>query len=141
MSQRLFRIATWACTVLLALTVAFAVSSHWLNPWSHRLSFGNHFHVSVFWSHDLDIRLVFFNDANYGPYKGSMMSIVGAPPIDEKRAFGDTAGIYYRYFRDGPDTLWTLMLSIWYPAVLFSLLPGWYGLRRVWSASGSAPTS
>lgn len=133
--RRIPTIATWVSTVMLALTLLLAAASYWLNPWANYLSIGNDFHAGVEWRRNVDIRLVFFNDAAYGPYNGSMTSVMGAPPIDEERAFGDTAGIYYRYFRDGADTLWTLKLSLWYPAGLFALFPCWQGFRTLWQTT------
>lgn len=78
---------------------------------------------------------MFFNDADYGPYRGSMLGVVDDqgnvyPPREEEAYFGDTAGIYYRYFRWPDATLSTLMVSLWYPAALFTVIPAcWWFLR------------
>lgn len=125
---------------MLIAMLGLAVYSLWMNPWDHRLSVGQHFHVSV-WGGDWDIRLVFFNDADYGPYRGSTISVDGNPPLRRELYFGDTAGVYYRYFGLAGSALWTLMVSIWYPVALFSILPSWQLLRmsRVNSEKPPAP--
>ena len=94
-----------------------------LNPWDHYVSFSPSFHVGV-WGRWLDLRLVFFNEAGYGPYRGSIIDLEGASPFDRKIFVGDTWGVYYRYFhyRTG-ETLWTLMVSVWYPLAIFALAP------------------
>jgi hypothetical protein len=47
--------------------------------------------------------------------------------------YGDLPGIYYRYFEWASRTtsLWTLAVSMWYPAALFAMLPTWQFIRRV----------
>jgi hypothetical protein len=49
-------------------------------------------------------RLVIFNNAEYGPYLGSTIQFQDDkgnvyPRFDRQIAWGDTCGVYYRYFR------------------------------------------
>jgi hypothetical protein len=51
-----------------------------------------------------------------------------------KKCGVDFPGIYYRYFDWWNQTRswWTLRLSLWYPAVLGSVLPGWWLVQRLY---------
>jgi len=76
----------------------------------------------------LDTRLAFFNDSEYGPYRGSIIGMLDEdgnvqPPLEQQVGFGDTWGIYYRYFRWSFGTLWTLAFSLWYLVGVFCVLP------------------
>jgi hypothetical protein len=87
-----------------------------------KLAFANGMYVCVR-PNGLDPRLAIFNDP-IGPYLGSIVGLEGTDSPKSEVAFGDFAGIYYRYFlfEDG-ETNWTLMVSLWYPLVLFACLP------------------
>lgn len=128
MTLRPLRFITAASTTLLVLTILLFVGGYKLSPWEYRLSFGDSFHVGV-WARDgLDSRIVFFNDAGYGPCRGSIIGLVGSdgnvyPPRIREVYIGDTWGVYYRYFQWIDGTLWTLMVSLWYPIVFFAMLP------------------
>jgi hypothetical protein len=135
MAHQALIIATWICTAMLGLTLALPVAAIWINPWDHHLSLTSRFHVGVR-GPGWNTRLVFFNDADYGPYRGSIIGVVDDqgntyPPLERAVYFGDTAGVYYRYFRWTDSSLWTLMVLIWYPAALFAILPAWSWFRRV----------
>lgn len=126
MARRTLLITTWLSGGLFIIMVVLAIASVWINPWSHHLSLTSDFHAGV-WGRGWDIRLVFFNDTDYGPYRGSMIGVFDDqgnihPPLRKDVRFGDTAGVYYRYFRWADATLWTLMVMIWYPIVVFSVL-------------------
>ena len=76
----------------------------------------------------IDSRLVLFNDAEYGPYRGSIIGLVDAdgsiyPPLEREESFGDSWGVYYRHFQWSDSTLWTLMVTLWYPIALFAIMP------------------
>jgi hypothetical protein len=141
MAQRLYNVGSAVSAAFAACTLLLWLATVAVTPWDHRLSFGHGFHVAV-WSGvsgDKLGRLVFFNDADYGPYRGSVIQIVDEkgelhPKLDRSIEWGDSFGIYYRYFR-WPDghTLWTLMMSLWYPLFLFSILPIAWILRRWYS--------
>jgi hypothetical protein len=140
MTHRVLAITTWISGIALIASLVLASASVWLDPWQQRLSFGKDVHVGV-WS-AWGPRLIFFNDAEYGPYRGSTIALVddggNTYPRDFKPSgFGDVAGVYYRHFvwTNTNDTLWTLMVSLWYPIVLFAALPGWAIVRRVWARS------
>ena len=44
----------------------------------------------------------------------------------------DFPGIYYREFdwKIHGAPYWTLRVSLWYPILLFAILPAWWGFRR-----------
>lgn len=140
MVRSILRIATVISAASLAATLVLAIASYGLDPQRDRVSFGDDFHIAVR-TVACDVRLTFFNDAEYGPYVGSIIDLSGGrttgPPEALKHYFGDTAGIYYRDFQWPDDSvlwpnrrLWTLALSLWYPAILFAILPVWWWVRR-----------
>ncbi len=100
-------------------------------------------------------RIVFFNDGKYGPYEGSVIALVdnevkrtrpirkcfwsvgdyGISNVDYvneqgepvlKRRACDLPGIYYRRIVWPDTSLWTISVSLWYPMLLFALLPGFW---------------
>ncbi|MEX0712327.1 MAG: hypothetical protein WD278_08250 [Pirellulales bacterium] len=122
--------------------VALVLAGYVFRPWEHSLSFGESFHVGVF-NRGLDSRLVCFSHSKY-PYFGSIIGIVDAegniyPPLKRRVAFGDTWGVYYRYFQWSDSILWTLMFSLWYPIALFATMPVAWMLRRLFRAGGTRP--
>jgi hypothetical protein len=129
--HRTLRIATLLSSVGLAATLLLWGAASGIDPSRQRISCGNYFHVSVVASRNvIDAKLAFFNDPD-GPYRGSILSLGKDPSLDRKRAFGERAGIYYRYFHwsDGGE-LWTLMVSLAYPALAFGVLPTFWVFRR-----------
>lgn len=133
MARRVFAIATWTSAALLSFLLVLAFASIWINPRDHHLSLNRHFHIGVD-SRGWDIRLFFFNDDAYGPYRGSIIGFVDAqgniyPPLLAEAGF-DASGVYYRYFRWSHGTLWTFAILIWYPIALFALLPLAWWIRR-----------
>jgi len=127
MACRTHKLATAISTALLFLFLLLFVTGYLTNPWNHYLSINDSFHVCV-WNRGLDSRIVFFNDAEYGPYRGSIIGIEGADGnVSTQRlrenAFIDAWGIYYRYFQWPKAKIWTLMISLWYPILLFAILP------------------
>ncbi len=117
------KIVTWTSATLLVLTLCLLAASLKLDPRLHYVSLGTDVHLSV-----VDGRLAFFNNADYGPYNGSIISVSSKDyhePSEfiEKVGFGDAWGIYYRYFRTAKGTLWTLTVSLVYPILLFAALP------------------
>jgi len=135
MKRRVFGIATVFSGALLGITVLLWFAGVWLNPWDHHLSVSSDLHIGI-WGRGLDSQLVIFNDDEYGPYRGSIISVSGGEPDDKPRlehevSFGDTWGIYYRFFRWPDATLWTLMVSLWYPTALFGACPIVWGVCRL----------
>jgi len=62
------------------------------------------------------------------PYHGSALTIEKQPPVSHGLDF---PGVYYRYFRFSAHTTWSFMLSLWYPIVLFAIMPAlWLFHRR-----------
>lgn len=158
MSHRQFNAASLASAAFAVCTLALWLLTFAVTPWDHRVSFTDRFHVSVWsgFSGDTLGRLVIFNDAKYGPYRGSIMGIGGENTKEvrwgwhtEKYDFGkiiftnpngtvdrlrlcDLPGVYFRHFNihGQAHTLWTLMISFWYPLTAFSILPAIWIFRR-----------
>ncbi|WP_077024285.1 hypothetical protein [Fuerstiella marisgermanici] len=61
---------------MLSLLFLVLLSGYATDPWHHRLSITRTFHVGV-WNTGIDSRLVFFNDADHGPYRGSVVALAG----------------------------------------------------------------
>ncbi|MCA8988131.1 MAG: hypothetical protein KDA78_10840 [Planctomycetaceae bacterium] len=112
---------------MLAISVLMFLAGYIISPLDYHFSLSDDFHVGV-WSNGPDSRLVFFNDPAYGPYRGSIIGLTDQdgnvyPPLIHEQSFGDSWGIYYRYFQWSDSTLWTLTVTLWYPIVLFAILP------------------
>jgi hypothetical protein len=126
------KMATRISAALLGLTLFLAAVSIRLDPRPYHISVGNHFHLSV-----QDGCLLIFNDANYGPYNGSIIDVSSAEEkepagaILEKNGFGDSVILYYRYYRTDQWTLWTLSVSLLYPMALFAMLPVIWSIRAL----------
>ena len=122
MIRRTFNTLTLISAILLACTLILGAWNSGDDPGKYHLSFGKAFHVCVYGG-----CLSFFSD-EFGPYSGSIIALTDLP-IDrffsERRAFGRTAGIYYRYFRwrDSGRVLWTFSVILLYPVVFFAVLP------------------
>lgn len=126
---------------MMAVTGLLILASH-VETLSHRhacISLSNSFHIGVR-PERWDSCIVFYNDFDYGPYRGSIIALIDSkgnthPPFKRKVGIGETFGFYYRYFswKDSTPTLWTLSLSLWYVLVLFAILPLgrllWWTLR------------
>ena len=153
---------TWASAFLAFLTVVLWIVTFYVTPWDHRVSLSRTFHIGVWagFSGDILGRLVFFNDAQYGPYRGSIITLAnsdypstgkswfwgvgglgertdydGKGTVEIKELGCDFPGIYYRHFvwvKTGV-VLWTLMISLWYPLLFFGALPATYCYRRLGS--------
>ncbi len=146
-----FNSAALVSTILAVCTFVLWLATFAVTPWDHKISLTKHFHVSVWkgFSGDTFGRLVIFNDVQYGPYRGSIMSLGGEDTHETRRGWHagdydvsqitltnldstsdklkacDLPGIYFRYWQmhDQERPLWTLMISLWYPLFLFSILP------------------
>ncbi|TWU36745.1 hypothetical protein Q31b_50270 [Novipirellula aureliae] len=127
MAHRTFKIATVISAAMLSVSVLLFLVGYITSPWDYHFSFSDDSHVGV-WGRGLDSRLVFFNNAEYGPYRGSIIGLVDAdgsiyPPLEREESFGDSWGIYYRHFQCSDSTLWTLMVTLWYPIAFFAIMP------------------
>ena len=129
MKPRIFDTLSLISAILLACTIILWPWSFWAEPGKDYLSFTDEFHVGVYRG-----RLDLFN-SEY-PYHGSIIAITSLErPIErifsERRAFGDTVGIYYRYFcwADSGAVLWTLSVSLLYPLIVFAVLPTIWGWK------------
>ena len=92
-----------------------------VNPWDYRISLNDDFHIGL-----LNGNIVFFNDAEYGPYRGSIIGLVDEngnvfPPLEREVRWGYTLGIYYRHFRWADSTLWTLNVLLLWPIAVFGI--------------------
>src|SRR5208283_3468380 len=127
--------------IVLACTIILWGWSFWTDPRKDCLSFSGNFHVAV-----ENGRVSFFNVKDYGPYHGSVIALTSDEwPIErifsERRYFGDTLGVYYRYFRwaDSGIVLWTLSVTLLYPMVVFLMLPLTWAWKR-WRARAAVGT-
>ena len=95
-----------------------------------RLSRGCHLSIDAWGA---DARLEIFNNASYGPYRGSIVDIIaGRPSSVQMIGFGDQAGIYYRWIHwPSGQTTWTISLSLLYPLLAASVLPIIWSARRL----------
>lgn len=128
MRNRARRIAFLASLLSLGGFLLLALSGYITDAWHHRLSITRSFHIGVC-NTGLDSRLVFFNDAEYGPYRGSIVGLAGNQS-PHTNAFGDTLGVYYRHFTWPDSVHWTLAVSMWYPILMFSAWPAWHLIAR-----------
>jgi hypothetical protein len=70
--------------------------------------------------------LFLYNDAQYGPYRGSIIAMEspGHPSGIVEHSFGTRAGIYYRHFHfPNGYVLWTFAISIFYPLGIAMAFP------------------
>lgn len=135
MIRRVFNTLSLVSAILLACTVFLWAWSFWTNPYKTNLSTSNVFHIGLY-----DGRVEFFSD-KFGPYRGGIIALTSpewpAERIFSKQwGFGDICGIYYRYFRwaDSGAVLWTLSMSLFYPMIVFAVLPAislWSWRRRM----------
>lgn len=128
MTHRAIQYATWGSVIAWCATMMLTIASHWLNPRDHRISLRSDLHVGI--GNTPGPLLVIFNDPVHGPYYGSIVGLTDSDgnlhPRDLKcTGFTSILGIYYRHFlwADSGTTLWTLMLSLFTPLVLFAILP------------------
>ena len=65
--------------------------------------------------------LVFFNQAV--PFLGGTIGFAGDKTVGERG--WDGGGIYFRVVKDPErtDNWWTFMVSLWYPVIIFGILP------------------
>lgn len=56
--------------------------------------------------------VVFFNDGDYGPYRGSSIGLIGAPEL-KLRSFS-SCGLHYRSIRFGKRTTFTVSVNVLY---------------------------
>lgn len=91
------------------------------------ISLGSELHVAV--ASNWGGNLVFFNQAV--PYTGSLVSIAGDKSVVERGWTG--YGIYFRSIEhtNKDQTWWTLMVSLWYPVIIFGILPGLFVVQKL----------
>lgn len=130
MTARVSNLALMASAVLAVGILLLGLTMRVAAPCELRLSLSPNLHIGVSSARGSGAlgRVEIFNDA-YGPYRGSIIGLVGAdgeiyPPLDREIAWGDKWGVYYRYFRsqDG-SILWTLSVSLWYPLLASAAFP------------------
>ena len=112
-------IATGAC---LLSSVLMLVSSLRKDPLG-TISLSSDIHLT-----DRKGDLALYNNLEYGPYHGSLISLDGIGAPNETRGYGRSYGVYYRYFRwdpelanasSDPEIFWILSISLWWPILIF----------------------
>ena len=158
--HQIFNVACLASSVLVVLTLFLWVAALQVSPSEHFLSLADNFHVSVCkgYSGDMPGRLVFFNRTN-GPFMGGIISLANPndpPPVGWTWRWGNyelgrstrvcnkcaiseqfcyLPGMRFRHigWSDNPQPIWTLLVSFFYPVLLFSILPVVWFVRRWWA--------
>jgi hypothetical protein len=130
LGNRLLNIAAAVSATAFCAIVVVWVAAGSVDPSKQFVSLSAACHISID-ARGADARLAVFNDANYGPYRGSILSIVGDPNAPTVQGFGDAAGIYYRMIQwpDGAQ-LWTLYVSLAYPLMAAAVLPCIWAIRH-----------
>jgi hypothetical protein len=101
--------------------------------WSH-ISFGQDIHIAV--TGNWGGNLVFFNQTM--PYTGSVMSFTGDNTLSEAGLTG--GGIYFRHIKhtiEKDKDWWTLMISLWYPIIIFGILPSVFVAKKFCATKGA----
>jgi hypothetical protein len=127
MPRRAVKLISLLSSCLLAVSILLLLCCGIFSDGAQCVSFNDSFHVRLI-CQGFDARIAFFSDAEYGPYRGSLIGLQDSdgmlePPLESQIVFGDSWGIYYRYFQWSDSRLWTLTLSLWYPVILFSTIP------------------
>ena len=123
LSPRLLQVTTAVSGIFCIAFVGVWLVSFFLDVSKHGMVVNQNFHIGFFngavsfYSHDV-------------PYRGSIIQIDGYPPILALKHF-TFVGIYYRYFRFPSETVWTLIISLAYPVIFFSVLPALWMRRRM----------
>jgi hypothetical protein len=137
MAHRIFTAAAIGSTALFVFTIFLLVATACdLGFWQNRIvsvPITANCRATVQYAH-----IWFFNDAEYGPYHGSIIAISdgkGNTPTVSLTGFGETLGIYYRHIRwlRSGGVIWTLAISLAYPLVIFGILPAawiWFRWRK-----------
>jgi hypothetical protein len=130
MKSRLFRNCAYISTVLFLVFVALFAYVWFVSPnssadWSY-FSLGKDIHIAV--TKKWGGNMVFFNEGM--PYAGSVISLTGDKTINERGVTG--WGIYFRLIENTTQNSrwWTLMISFWYPVILFGILPLVFAVRN-----------
>jgi hypothetical protein len=125
---------TYISTMLFFGFVGLCVFTLFSNPnpnldWSY-ISLGKDFHVAI--TKNWGGNLVFFNEER--PYTGSIIKFAGDKTINEWGLNG--WGIYFRHIENSvqKSIWWTLMISLWWPIILFGMLPAIYAVKKLRAA-------
>ena len=139
MAGKLFGMVSLVSVILLSCTFLLWLVAFLPAAGDYSLSVTNDFHIGI-WSDFLGTPsgdIVFFNDKESGPYRGSIISLTGEKGNPDnpyiKKGWGPGFGVYYRHilWPESGSTLWTLAISFAYPLAFFSILPLiWLWRRR-----------
>jgi hypothetical protein len=91
------------------------------------ISFGN---VNVTVTRNWGGNLIFFDQAV--PYMGGTIAFTGDKSVKETGC--DFYGIYFRTIKHAVKKdwdQWTLMISLWYPIILFGILPAIFAVKKL----------
>ena len=139
MKNKFLRNSACASTVLFVGFVSLYIYAQIANPHLHldtpdifypHVSLGENVNVTVTkdWSGDL----IFFNQNV--PYSGSIVSMAGDKTVNVTGC--DGWGIYFRSIKHTTRKdwdQWTLMISLWYPIILFGILPTIFVMKKLCS--------
>ena len=130
MLRRAFNFACLVSAALLGFTLVLSAASSDFDTPDYHLSLSDGFHIGLLrFGRDSLGRIAFYNNAEYGPYRGSLLFLEEPPPMPRRVDFRCRYGICYcDYLWEDGVALWTLMVSLWYPVLLFGVLPliwGW----------------
>jgi hypothetical protein len=117
---------------------ALGVLSLWLtapflNIWRHHFSVSPVFHIGLHANGDGRF-VVFYSSKEFGPLFSVLTDVDhdGRHPgaLVTRDVGWNRFGVYYRYIRNRRGFAgWTLAISLWYPFLLFSILPAVAVLR------------
>ncbi len=130
-------IATAVTGFLSACILSLWLASAFVDLSAYRISFTQQLHACLSHIDGAMPRLVLFNDAAYGPYRGSIASIgVSSSEFPQQViGWGDCLGVYFRHLSSANGrTPWTLAVSLWYPVLLVSAI---FALRICANLRGS----
>lgn len=122
----------WLSTAAAILLSILVFSMRMRGDWEYRLvSVGSTFHLALTtFGQDWLPRFAFYSDLDYGPYRGSIISLAPLTSTPQFH-FGDTLGIYVRYWRFPTGAFWTVAVSAWYPIAVLVAVPAVALTRRL----------
>jgi len=128
MARRFSKNLMWLLTLLFVSAAGLWAVSWWADPERHSWSLGEHCYIGAF-----DGCLELYSDS-FGPYHGGIIALDGQRIPWERHGFR-VCGLYYCFIKrlDTGGVLWTVSVSLWYPMLLFGLLPAicrWKQWRR-----------
>ena len=138
MNRQILKVSTYVSVLFLALFIGLYSYAWIVDPDLHssssEISVGNaRLTVTKLWGG----QLILFNQE--APYTGGIYAMSGDKTVSAKG--WDGFGIYFRLIKDTKmvGSWWTLMISLWYPVIIFAILPVTFAVKK-WRAKGKLPT-